>query len=227
MSIKEKLAALRETLGLEGTAKAPAAMLGAFTELVETEARNRPLRVGDVAPLFALRDGNGVLISSHEMLGRGPVVVTFYRGLWCPYCQRDLQSFEETLEDLRAENASVAAISHQLNSDGSRRFQRDNPISFPVLEDETGDVAVRFGIRWAPDDLSAIQEHLGIPATFQGTEPWITPMQARYVVGQDGMIAFAEVAFDYSERTDPTTVLPILRQWAAGSQRNSADGPLP
>jgi hypothetical protein len=47
-----------------------------------------------------------------------------------------------------------------------------------------------------------------------------------YVVGQDGMIAFAEMAFDYSERTDPTTVLPILRQWAAGSQC-TADGPLP
>jgi peroxiredoxin len=212
MSIQNKLAALRNDFGLPANVMASAEALKAMRELVEAEERNRPLRAGDIAPAFALRDANNVLISSNELLRQGPFVITFYRGLWCPYCQQDLQAFEEALADLRSANASVAAISHQLGSESSRRFQRDNRISFPVLEDETGDVAVRFGIRWAPDDVQLIEEQLGIIGTFRGTEPWIVPMQARYVIGQDGVITFAEVAFDYSQRSDPTAVLPVLRQ---------------
>ena len=88
-------------------------------------------------------------------------------------------------------------ISHQLTTDISRRFQETDHIGFPVLEDNTGDVAVQFGIRWASDDLRLIQEHLGTNLVLsRRTEPCIIPMQARYVIGRDGVIAFAEVAFD-------------------------------
>ena len=84
-------------------------------------------------------------------------------------------------------------------------------IGFPVLDDEEGDVAVRFGLRWAPDDSRLIEEQLGLNLfSFRGTEPWIVPMQARYVIGCDGIIAFAEVAFDYSQRSEPASILPVL-----------------
>jgi peroxiredoxin len=210
MSIHDKLAALRTTLG-NGDPRLSVEIQEAAARLITAEERERPFGISDVAPAFALPDTNNVLISSDDLLRRGPVIITFYRGLWCPYCQRDLQSFEGALSDLRAAGASIVAISHQLTSDTSRQFQRDHSISFPVLEDETGDVAVRFGIRWAPEDLQLIQEQLGANlGVFQGTDPWIVPMQARYVIGEDGVIAFAEVAFDYSQRSEPTAVLPVL-----------------
>src|SRR6201999_1900220 len=98
----------------------------AMMKLVEAEERSRPLRVGDKAPPFRLRDRNNALISSDGLLGRGPLVLTFYRGLWCPSCQTDLQVFNDALAALRAADASVAAISHQLWSDRSRRFHQDN-----------------------------------------------------------------------------------------------------
>jgi peroxiredoxin len=210
MSFREKLTALKVEFGSALDVASSAEMQKAMMKLIEAEEQNRPLRVGDIAPAFRLRNTKNTLISSDELLERGPLVVTFYRGLWCPYCQKDLQAFEDTLAALRSANASVAAISHQLWSDNSRQFQQDNPMQFPVLEDETGDVAVHFGIRWAPDDLSFIGDTLGIPTTFRVSEPWIVPMQARYVIRQDGVIVFAEVAFDYSQRSDPTTVLAVL-----------------
>jgi peroxiredoxin len=212
MSFQDKLAALREKSKPEGDSANLAEMREAVAQLVTTEEKARPLRVGDIAPDFALPDANSVLIASADLLRRGPIIVTFYRGLWCPYCQRDLQSFAGALPDLHSADASVVAISHQLPLDSSSRFQQDDRISFPVLEDETGEVAVQFGIRWSPGDVQLIEEQLGTIATFRGTEPWIVPMQARYVIGQDGVIAFAEVAFDYSQRSDPTAVMPVLRQ---------------
>jgi peroxiredoxin len=179
MAFRENLAALKVEFGHAGDAAVSAEVQAAMMQLIEAEERSRPLRVGDTAPAFQLRDGNNALVSSDELLGRGPLVVTFYRGLWCPYCQKDLQSFGEVLTALQTANASVAAISHQLWSDTSRQFQQDNPIEFPVLEDETGEVAVSFGIRWAQDDLDFIGEQLGIPSAFRVSEPWIVPMQAR------------------------------------------------
>ena len=211
MSFRENLAALKVEWRHAVDAAASAEVQKAMMNLVEAEERNRPLRVGDIAPAFRLRDTKNAIISSDELLERGPLIVTFYRGLWCPYCQKDLQAFDDALVALRSANASVAAISHQLRSDSSRQFQHDNPMEFPILEDETGDVAVRFGIRWAPDDLNFIEEQLEIPTTFRMSEPWIVPMQARYVISQVGVIVFAEVAFDYSQRSDPRAVFPVLR----------------
>ena len=212
MSFRENLAALRAELRIGVEATNSTRVQTAMMKLIEAEERSRPLRVGDKAPAFRLRDRNNALISSDELLGRGPLVLTFYRGLWCPYCQKDLQAFNDALAALRAADASVAAISHQLWSDHSHRFQQDNPMEFPVLEDETGDVAVSFGIRWAPDDLEFISEQLGIPTVFRMSDPWIVPMQARYVIGRDGEILFAEIAYDYSQRSEPTTVLAVLHR---------------
>jgi peroxiredoxin len=217
MSFREKLVTLSAEFGRAANAAASSEAQEAMMEFIEAEEQNRPLRVGDIAPAFGLRDTDNSLVSSDELLQQGPLVVTFYRGLWCPYCQKDIQAFQDAMADLRSANASVAAISHQLGSDVSREFRQNNRIGFPFLEDETGDVAVQFGIRWAPDDLSFIQEQLRIPNTFRESEPWIVPMQARYVIGREGTIDFSEVAFDYSQRSDPAAVLPVLRQRKAGA----------
>jgi peroxiredoxin len=187
------------------------ALKKAVEQLIAKEQRHRLAKVGDIAPPFALRDAQGTLTSSTDLLEKGALVVTFYRGLWCPYCQHDLLGFRDVMTEVVSLGASVAAISHRSMSRDSRTFSRTANIGFPLLEDEDGDVAVRFGIRWAPDDFDLIQEKLGDGLTgFRGTEPWIIPMQARYVIGPDGIIAFAETAFDYSQRSEPAQVLPVL-----------------
>ena len=111
------------------------------------------------------------------------------------------------------------------NDQSGLRHARE--MGFPVLDDREGDVAVRFGLRWAPDDARLIEEQLGLNLfSFRGTEPWIVPMQARYVIGRDGIIVFAEVAFDYSQRPEPASVLPVLARLLGASAATGQMGGL-
>jgi peroxiredoxin len=88
-------------------------------------------------------------------------------------------------------------------------------ISFPIIDDTDGQIAQQFGLRWSVDDVELIDTEMGLDlVSFRGTRPWILPMQARYLIRQDGVIAFANVAFDYEQRTEPGAVLPALARLA-------------
>ena len=149
------------------------------------------------------------------MLRRGPLVLTFYRGVWCPYCNLDLQALEEAAADIRAAGASLIAISQQ-TAPNSRKSQRDNKVSYPILGDRGGELANAFGIRWkSPEALQAIYKQLGADLTvFNGEPSWTLPMPARYVIGRDGTIVYSEINPDYTHRPEPNDLLPILRKLA-------------
>jgi peroxiredoxin len=203
MSLEAELAALKSSAQLPDPL--------AVSTLLATQARSRPLKVGDRAPTFTLPADGGVLFSSDDYLSVGPLVVTFYRGLWCPYCQGDLRIFDEAFDSIRDLGASFLAISR------ARRPYLDRPadhglhLKFPILEDASGDVAVQFGLRWSHDDIRLIEEAFGHDiCNFVETEPWITPMQARFVIARNGMIVRSEIAFDYRERSDPRDIMPVL-----------------
>jgi len=203
MSLETQLAALKTS------AHVPDPM--AISELLATEARSRPLKVGDHAPTFTLRAYEGFLVSSGDCLNLGPLVITFYRGLWCPYCRGDLQSFDEAFDRIRDLGASFLAISRPREPGLDMPADHGLHLKFPILEDLTGDVAVQFGIRWSTDDIQLIEEAFGLGmGNFRDFEPWITPMQARFVIDRDGFIARSEIAFDYRQRSDPTDLMPIL-----------------
>lgn len=211
MSLQSLLDTLNASLGEVGSD----ARLRAAEELIAAEELRRVLRVGDQAPMFSLPHSKLGPISSAELLRQGPLIISFYRGLWCPYCQRDLVELEEEMLGFKSTNAAAVAISHQISSGTSGEFGDAHKFSFPVLDDITGGVAEQFGIRWSVDDLNLIQRELGTDLPiFRGTEPWIRPMQARYVIGRDSGIAFAEIAFSYDQRTAPLEILPTLARLA-------------
>jgi peroxiredoxin len=183
----------------------------AIARLVDEEEKKRVRGVGDEAPTFALVDPDMGKVSSAEALRRGPLIVNFYRGLWCSYCQKDLLGLEDILPDIQQANASIVVITHRLE-DSVRQYLRQNSnFSFPIVNDVDGAVAEQFGIRWAADDASLIESAMGTDLiAMRGTAPWILPMQARYVIGQDGVIAFANVAIDYEQRSEPAAIVPLL-----------------
>jgi peroxiredoxin len=187
----------------------------ATDELIASGAQGRALKVGDVAPEFTLPDADGAPVSSRTLLARGPLVVTFYRGVWCPYCNFDLSALEEARSEIEARGATLVAISQQTAAN-SRKSQRQNGLGFPILGDHGGEVAARFGVRWTlPDYLRVVQKALGADLTlFNGEDSWTLPMPARYVIGQGGVIAYAEVNADYTRRPEPSAVFPILEQLA-------------
>jgi hypothetical protein len=103
-----------------------------------------------------------------------------------------------------------------LNSDVRAKLKQTVSISFPIVGDADGLVAEQFGLRWGVSEADLIDAEIGMDLIlFRGTRPWILPMQARYLVQEDGVVAFANVAFDYNQRTEPAAVLPVLAKLAA------------
>jgi peroxiredoxin len=184
----------------------------ATAELIASGVANKALKVGDKAPLFTLKDPDGHPVSSADLLAKGPLVLTFYRGVWCPYCNLELQALQAFLPTLQENGASLVAISPQIAAN-SRKSMRTNGLQFPILSDRHNDVADAFGLRFAlPDYLIELYKNLrnDLP-TFNDDPSWTLPMPARYVIGQDGVIRYAEVNPDYTQRPEPEAMLDAIR----------------
>ncbi|MCI1014941.1 AhpC/TSA family protein [Herbaspirillum sp. C7C2] len=192
-----------------------ATMQRATDELIASGAAQRALKAGDRAPDFVLPDPEGKPVSSTELLAEGPLVLSFYRGVWCPYCNMELQALQEALPAMRDLGARLVAISPQLPAN-SRKALRQNALEFPILSDSHNEVAAAFGLRFTlPDYLVQLYQSLknDLPA-INGDPGWTLPMPARYVIGRDGVIVYAEVNPDYTRRPDPSDMLPAIRQAA-------------
>ncbi|OWT68107.1 MULTISPECIES: peroxiredoxin-like family protein [unclassified Achromobacter] len=189
----------------------------ATAELIASGAAQRALKAGDQAPAFTLDDPNGEPVSSADLLRQGPLVLTFYRGVWCPYCNMELQALQAALPAIHAAGgANVVAISPQVAAN-SRKSVRQNALEFPILSDTHNDVAAAFGLRFEMQDyLIELYRSLknDLPA-FNGDPSWTLPMPARYVIAPDSTIVYAEVNPDYTRRPDPSEMLPAIRRAAA------------
>jgi peroxiredoxin len=188
----------------------------ATAELIASGAANRAKKVGDKAPGFLLNDPEGNIVSSAELLKKGPLIVSFYRGVWCPYCNLELQALEAAKPELKKRGASLVAISPQ-TPPNSRKSVRQNKLTFPILSDTKGEVSAAFGLRFQlPDYLIELYKGLKneLPA-FNGDPSWTLPMPARYVIGQDGVILYADVDPDYTRRPEPEDIIPTLENLAA------------
>jgi peroxiredoxin len=188
----------------------------ATAELIESGAARRAKKAGDVAPSFSLKDPEGNVITSADLLKRGPVVLSFYRGVWCPYCNMELQALEAAKPEFDRYGALLVAISPQ-TTPNSRKSVRQNKLSFPILSDVKGKVGAAFGLRFnLPDYLVELYKQLenDLP-TFNDDPSWTLPMPARYVIGQDGLILYSEVNPDYTRRPEPEDMIPVLQRAAA------------
>ncbi len=181
--------------------------------LVASGQADRALKVGDRAPGFTPPDPDGKMVASADLLQAGPLVLSFYRGVWCPFCNIELKALQAALGDINARGASLAAVSQQTGAN-NRKSVRENDLHFPILSDHGGEVGAAFGLRWVvPEEMREVHRQLGGPLpTFNGEDSWTLPMPGRYVIGQDGVIAYAEVNPDYTKRPEPADLLPVLDQ---------------
>lgn len=183
----------------------------ATSELIASGLAERALRAGDKAPHFELYDQDRNLLRLSDMLALGPLIVSFYRGVWCPYCNMELQALQEMLPQFRALGANLIAVSPQ-NAVNSRRSARNNGLTFAILSDPGNEVAAAFGLRFKlPDYLIDLYKQLqnNLPA-FNEDDSWTLPMPARFVIGQDGVIRYAEVNPDYTQRPEPRDMMGFL-----------------
>jgi peroxiredoxin len=187
----------------------------ATAELIASGAASRAKKAGDIAPSFSLKDAEGNVVNSNELLKRGSLVISFYRGVWCPYCNMELQALEAAKPRFEKYGASLLAISPQ-TAPNSRKSMRQNQLTFPILSDVKGKVGAAFGLRFdLPNYLIELYKNLknDLP-TFNDDPNWTLPMPARYVIGQDSTILYSEVNPDYTRRPEPEDMIPVLQQAA-------------
>lgn len=176
-------------------------------------------RVGDLAPDFTLPDTSGRPVALADLLAAGPVIVCFFRGGWCPYCNIELRAYEALRAEIAALGVTFLAISPETPDVSVTTAERES-LSFPVLHDAGSAVASAFGIvhRIAPA-VRAIYEEKGYDlARRQGlpTEDVSLPLPATYLIDRDRTIRFAFVSPDYTERAEPADVLAVARTLRGG-----------
>jgi len=214
--VKEKLNAFKSEKG-KRPYNVPSSMMDtthrATVELVASSAARRALKAGYLAPAFVLKDSDGNEISLKTLLKKSSLVITFYRGVWCPYSNKELQALQATLPEYRKLAADLVAISPQTAAN-NRRAVRENNLCYPILSDPRNDVAATFGLRFElPDYLVELYKKLknDLPS-FNGDPSWTLPMPARYVIDRDGIIVYSEVCPDCTYRPEPKELLPVLRR---------------
>jgi peroxiredoxin len=182
------------------------------TDLNASGVVDQALKVGDIAPDFRLEDGHGLQLSSRILRRRGPLVVVFYRGVWCPYCNMELQALQEVLPEIRKRGAGLVAISPQV-AEHSRRAQAENALSFPLLVDPKNEIAAAYGIRWKQQDylidLYRTIFEVDLEA-FNGEASWTLPAPSRFVIGDGGRVFHADISVDHTQRPRPEDLLPAL-----------------
>lgn len=216
MTLQDRLDALKADFEagrfpLKPTADQLAIMARNTRGLIASGQAERAPKAGDVAPEFELEDSEGHRVSSRTLIAHGPLVVSFYRGVWCPYCNLELQALEAVQPEIVARGASLVAISPQTQANG-RKSRRDNTLSFPILSDAGSKVAEAFSIKFAlNDDLIELYKAFGNDLPRINDDPaWVLPMPARYVIDRQGRIVYADINPDYTRRPDPSELLPVL-----------------
>jgi peroxiredoxin len=168
----------------------------------------RALKVGDHAPEFTLPDVNGKLVRSADLLANGPLIVTFLRGRWCPFCCATVEAWQEHLAEVKGRGASLVAISPMLSKQAD--FMRDqHKLMFPILSDAGNKVAEQFGVACTvPDYQQELFKTVFINLPFiNGDESWTLPFPATFVVAPDGIVNYAFADPDYTLRAEPAEVL--------------------
>ena len=188
-----------------------AIMQGATQALAKEFLSRRASRIDDEAPDFVLQNTDGQQISLYDKLNQGAVLLCFYFGSWCPYCNLELRAYQGLLPKIQALGASVLAISPQ-TIDASRKTALNNALYFDVLSDAGCQIARDYGIVFEiPDPLKLLYTELGhaLP-DYNGTEDWLLPVPATFIIDRRRHIALAHIDVDYSKRYEPTDAIAIL-----------------
>jgi peroxiredoxin len=211
-TLREELAERKRLMELYVPAETRAINERATEELRSAGIAERALRAGDQAPAFTLLDQNGKPVSSTELLAKGPLVIAYLRGRWCPFCCGEAEALNRMLPEFESARASLVAVSPQ--SLNQAYFMHDqHKLRFPLLVDEGNNVARQFGLVYrVPEYQEKLFSSVFINLPhINGDCSWELALPATYVVGRDGKVRYAWINVDYTQRAEPSDLLRFVR----------------
>lgn len=172
----------------------------------------KALKTGDKIPEISLPNATNKITSLQEILNNKKVVLSFYRGGWCPYCNIELQALQQNLQEFEKHGAALVAISPE-TPDNSLSTSEKNNLSFEVLSDNDNKIASAFNLMFTlPNDLKEVYQGFGIDLEqSNGNSNWQLPISATYIIDQDGTIIYDCIKEDYKERADPEEIINLLK----------------
>jgi peroxiredoxin len=176
----------------------------------ETGISESALNVGDEAAAFTLKNQVGEEVSLVELLEDGPVILTWYRGGWCPYCNITLAFLQEKLPEFELAGAQLVVLTPEL-PDSSMSTSEKHELGFDILSDVGNKVAHEYGLVYKLTDVVAARYQKGFNLhAYNGDETDELPLAATYVIDMDSKIRYAFLDVDYRNRAEPSKVLDVL-----------------
>lgn len=188
---------------------------GSIRALNASGIRAKVLQPGQLAPDFALPNADGAIVGSAALRARGPLVVKFYRGAWCSYCNVEVRALMEVLGEIRALGGDMVAITPELPDEAAKMTARHD-LTFEVLSDVGNTVARQYGLVWTlPDRVRDFYGRIGLDLQrSNGDDSWELPIPGNFVLAPDGALLDVFADPDYRIRQEPADVVAAVRRWA-------------
>lgn len=212
MTLQQELDARRAEFTAKASPDRVAAYQRGVDELTADGIAARAVQAGEAAPDFTLRNARGEAVRLSALLAQGPVVLSFYRGGWCPYCNLQLRAYQRALPEIQALGAQLVAVSPEA-PDHTLSTQQKNELAFEVLSDTDGAVGRAWRLVYElSDELRGLYTANNMDlARINADGRWELPLAATYVIGRDGTVRLAFVDTEYRRRLEPDDILAALR----------------
>ncbi len=212
MSLQDNIAEYKAAFVQKAPQNVQELMKQVTQELADTGIVDKAPKVSDKILPFSLSNQHGDTVKLETLLEKGPVVLTFYRGGWCPYCNLELKAFQDQLANIKGENGTLVAITPEL-PDSSLSTAEKNALDFEVLSDVNSDYARSLGLVFSlAEELRPIYLSFGIEVEkHNGEGQFDLPLAATFVIAQDGTVASSFVTADYTARQEPAEVVAVLK----------------
>lgn len=209
-SLQDKLNAKKANFDANADSVKKQAYAEGIQAILQAEVTKNALQKGDKAPDFTLTNANGKSVSLYKELKKGPVILLWYRGGWCPYCNLTLHAMQEMLPMFEAGGAQMFALTPEV-PDKSLSTVEKNALEFEVLTDADNGVARKYGLVFKLTDAvkKYYEDGFGLSA-YNGNDKGELPLAATYVIGSDGIVTYAFLDADYRNRAEPMEVLDAL-----------------
>ncbi|WP_291724819.1 peroxiredoxin-like family protein [Bernardetia sp.] len=212
-TFQEKLIQLKKNIEGKMPSEYVQTMHKATADLKASNIEEKVIKVGNSLPNFELPNQDEKIVSAQELYQDKFLVITFYRGVWCPYCNADLANLNKYLPQIEELGGTMVAISPEKTSYLQKIIKTQN-LNFDILHDQSNQFAQKLGLKFKmPDSLIELyrdkfkidlEEH-------HGDKDWTLPMPARFLVDKNGITRYAESNADYTQRPNPEELIEVLK----------------